>query len=101
MTAARNSAHDVQPQDRDSGPVERSWVRRSGQRGELTEKTQIGEQVEATFLDRDGNVQHAAGIVRRREDGVLAVESWADGVRSRTPVTRDANVNVLSRRPSR
>lgn len=101
MAAARNSPHDVQPQDRESGLVERSWVRRSRRRGELTEKPLIGERVEAIFLDRDGQVQHAAGIVRRDEDGVLAVESWADGIRRRTPVTRDANVNVLSRRPSR
>ncbi|SRR5579883_2326185 len=101
MAVARNSAHDVQPQDRDSGLVERSWVRRSRWGGELTEKPLIGEQVEATFLDGDGQLKHAAGIVRRGEDGVLSVESWADGVRRRTPVTRDANVSVLSRKPSR
>ena len=62
---------------------------------------EIGEQVEATFLDRHGHVQHAAGTVRRNDSGELIVESWAEGVRRQTFVTRDANVNVLSRKPSR
>ncbi len=101
MTASRNKPHDVQPQDRDSGLVARSWVRRSARRGELTEKALIGEQVEAAFLDGHGHLQHAAGTVRRNDSGELVVESWADGVRRETFVTRDANVNVLSRKPSR
>lgn len=101
MTAARNNPHGIRPQDRDSGLVERSWVRRSRRRGELTEEPLIGEQVEATFLDRAGHLQHASGTVRRNDAGGLVLESWAEGVRRQTFVTRDANVNVLSREPSR
>jgi hypothetical protein len=99
MAAARNN--NVQPQDRDSGLVARSWVSRSGRRGELTEKPLVGEHVEAAFLNRHGHLQHAAGTVRRDDSGELVVESWADGVRRETFVTRDANVDVLSRKPSR
>jgi len=78
---------DVQPQDKDSGLVERSWVRTHGKRGRLTERTLEGEHVEATFLDHHGHLQHAAGPVRRSDAGELVIESWADGVRSQTPVT--------------
>ncbi len=92
---------EVQPQDRDSGLVERSWVRRGGRHGELTEHTLEGKQVEASFFDRNGHVRHAAGLVRRDDAGGLIVESWADGVRSRTAVTRDAGVTVTRREPSR
>ncbi len=96
---------DVQPQDKDSGLVWREVVRertpRGLGRGVLTEETLEGKQVEATFLDKLGRVQHAAGTVRRNDAGELVVESWADGARSQTPVTRDANVEVIRREPSR
>jgi hypothetical protein len=57
-------------------------------------------RAEATFLDRDGPVQHAAEGVRR-DDGELAVESWAERVSRHAFVTGDTNANVLSRKPSR
>jgi hypothetical protein len=101
MTAAHNSPSDVQPQDRDSGLVERSWVRRSRRHGELTERTLEGKHVEVTFLDRNGHLQQEAGMVRRNDAGELVLESWADGVRRQTHVTRDASVNVPGREPSR
>ena len=89
---------DVKPQDKDSGLVERSWVRRSKRRGEFTERTREGEHVEATFLDRRGHMQHVAGVVRRNEAGELVVvESLAGGVSKDTAVTRDANVTVKGR----
>jgi hypothetical protein len=85
---------EMTPKDKDSGLVTRSWVRTHGKRGELTERTLEGEQVEATFLDRQGHMKHAAGPVRRNDAGELVVENWADGVRSETAVPRDANVDV-------
>jgi hypothetical protein len=96
---------EVKEQDKDSGLVWREVVRqrtpRGLGRGVLTEETLEGKQVKAAFLDRLGHVQHAAGIVRRNDAGELVVESCADGVPSQTFVTRDANVDVLSREPSR
>jgi uncharacterized protein YycO len=89
---------EVQPQDKDSGLVERSWVRTHRKGGQLTERTREGQEVEATFQNRHGHVQHAAGTVRRSDAGELVVESWADGVRTQTPVTRDANVDVIGRK---
>lgn len=89
---------EVQPQDKDSGLVERSWVRRSKRRGELTERTLEGEPVKVEFMDPQGHVQHASGIVQRSEAGELVVvESLAGGGRKETAVTRDANVERLSR----
>ena len=41
---------EVQPQDEDSGLVERSWVPTHRKGGTLTERTLEGGQVEATFL---------------------------------------------------
>jgi hypothetical protein len=92
---------EMKPWDEKSGLVERSWERKQhGEKaGVLTEETLEGEQVEATFLDRDGHLRREAGLVRRNDVGVLVVESWAEGVQKQTPVTRHANVDVLSRRP--
>jgi hypothetical protein len=96
---------DVQPQDKDSGLVWREVVRqrtpRGLGRGVLTEKTMEGEQVEAKFFDKCGHVQHVIGEVLRNASGELVVESWAEGIRKETFVTRDANVDVLNRKPSR
>ena len=89
---------EVKPQDERSGLVEREWVRRSERHGELTERTLEGREVDATWLDRQGHVRRASGTVVRSDTGELAIESWADGIRSQTPVTRDANVDVLPRR---
>ena len=89
---------EMQPQDTDSGLVERSWVRRGKRRGELTERTLEGEHVEAAFLDRRGHLQHASGTVRRSDAGELVVvESLTGGGRKETAVTRDANVERIRR----
>jgi hypothetical protein len=53
-----------------------------------------GKDVEAAFLDRNGHLQRVAGRVARSEAGELVVESWVDGVRKETAVTRDASVSV-------
>jgi hypothetical protein len=90
----------VREQDKDSGLVERSWVRLSKRHGKLTEHTLEGQPVEAAFLDGEGHPRHVTGPVRRDDAGVLVVESWADCIRRQTPVTRDANVTVISRKPS-
>lgn len=79
----------VQPQDKDSGLVEREWRRTSRRAGKLTERTLEGEPVRAGWLDRS-IMKQAAGIVRRNESGELVVRS-DDG--SETPVPRDANVD--------
>jgi hypothetical protein len=84
---------DVKEQDKESGLVERIWTRRSKRRGGLTERTLEGEPVEATFLDPQGGLHHAAGMVRRNGAGTLVIESWADGVRQETAVPRDASVD--------
>ena len=88
---------EVKPQDKDSGLVERSWVRDLG----YSERTLEGEQVEATILASPGNLfgglRHVAGTVCRNDAGELVVESWADGIRQETAVTRDANVDVKAR----
>jgi hypothetical protein len=63
------------------------------------ERTREGQEVEATFQDRHGHVQHAAGTVRRSDAGELVVESWAGAVRTHTPVTRDAKVTAKGRTP--
>lgn len=99
-TARHRHAHRgqiVQPQDRDSGLVERSWVRTSRRRGELTERTLEGEEVTASFLDRSGRLQNVAGKVTRNETGELVIESWSDGVRQETAVTREASVDLKRR----
>ena len=83
--------------DKDSGLVERSWVRTHRKGGRLTERPMLGHEVEARFLDRHGRLQHATGTVRRNEAGELVVESWTDNVRSETPVPRDASVDVKGR----
>jgi hypothetical protein len=88
---------EVRPQDKGSALVEKEWVRRTRRRGELTERTLEGEQVEATFLDQHGQLRHLAGTVRRNEAGELVVESWADGVQKETAVPRDASVTRGSR----
>ena len=79
----------VEPQDKDSGLVEREWRRTSRRGGKLTERTLEGEPVRAAWLDR-GIVKRAAGIVRRNDAGELVIRS-DDG--SETPVPRDANVD--------
>ncbi|AGA31710.1 hypothetical protein [Singulisphaera acidiphila] len=86
-----------QPQDLDSGLVERNWVRTSRKRGMMTERTLEGEDVSASFLDRLGQLQHVAGKVTRNDAGELVVESWMDGVRQEIAVTRNASVNVKGR----
>jgi hypothetical protein len=57
---------EVQEQDKDSALANWECVRRTKRRGGLTGRTLEGEQVEATYVDRDGHVQHAAGMVRRK-----------------------------------
>jgi hypothetical protein len=84
---------DMQPQDEDSGLVQREWVRRTRRRGELTWRT----LVEATFLDERGGLHHAAGTVRRNDAGELVVESRADGIRRQTAVPRGASVTIRGR----
>jgi hypothetical protein len=86
---------EVKPQDHGSGLVERRWERKNRRAGVLTERTLEGERVKAAWLDRQGHVQRVAGTVVRNADGELAIESLADGIRSQTPVTRDANVDVI------
>ena len=79
----------VQPQDKDSGLVEREW-RRTGRRGgKLAARTLEGEPVRAAWVDR-GIVKRAAGIVRRNDAGELVVRGDDD---TETPVPRDANVD--------
>jgi hypothetical protein len=89
---------EVQEQDKDSGLANWECVCRTKRRGGLTGRTLEGEQVEATFLDRDGHMQHAAGTVRRSDASELVVvESLSGRGRKETAVTRDANVTVRSR----
>jgi hypothetical protein len=88
---------EVQPQDENSGLVERKWARKDRKPGVYTERTLEGEQVKAAWLDQQGHVQRAAGTVVRTAAGELAVEGWADGVRQETAVSRDANVDVKRR----
>ena len=88
---------DVQPQDENSGLVERKWARKDRKPGVYTERTLEGDEVRAAWLDQQGHVQRTAGKVVRTSTGELAVESWADGVRQETPVSRDANVDVKRR----
>ena len=89
---------EVQPQDAKSGLVERLWTRERG----LKLRTLEGRKVKAKFLDPEGRLQQATGKVarnaRRRpgdQDRVKEGE-WREFV-----VTRDANVDVLGRKPSR
>jgi hypothetical protein len=89
---------EVQPQDQDSGLVERKWQRKNRRGGMLTERTLEGKDVKVAWLDRQGHLQRAAGKVIRNADGELVVESWADSVRQETPVGRDANVDVKAKR---
>lgn len=93
-------ADDAPPSDDESALVERTWVRRSKRGGELTERPMTGREVEATFLDDHGGLHRVSGSVRRNEAGELVVESWADGVRSETTVSRDASVTIRGQ-PSR
>ena len=51
----------------------------------------------AEFLDGQGRLQQAEGTVRRNDAGELVIESWAEGVRQETAVTRDANVDVKAK----
>lgn len=88
---------EVKPQDRDSGLVKRSWVRTKRRGGKTTERTLEGEEVTARFLDRHGQLQRVEGKVIRNAAGELVVESWADGVRKETAVSRDANVDAKNR----
>jgi len=88
---------EVKPQDRDSGLVERSWVRTSRRGGRVTECTLEGEEVSSRFIDRHGQLLKAEGRVIRNAEGELVIESWADGVRRETAVSRDANVEVKGR----
>ena len=88
---------EVQPQDQDSGLVEREWKRVGRRAGVLTERTLEGKDVKAAWLDGQGQVQRAAGKVIRNEAGQLAIETWADGIRRETTVTRDANVDRIGR----
>jgi hypothetical protein len=85
----------AQPQDKDSGLVEREWTRTVGQRrGKLTEHPMIGQQVTATFPAEPGNLfgglRRVSGTVTRNDAGKLVIRS-DDG--SETPVPRDANVD--------
>lgn len=91
------SEKHTQPQDRDSGLVERTWVRTSRRRGQLTERTLEGEHVQATWIDKSGKLQRAMGKVTRNAAGELAVESWSDGVRKESSVPREANVDRSQR----
>lgn len=56
-----------------------------------------GEEASARFIDRHGDLQRAAGRVIRNEAGELVIESWSDGGRQETAVTRDANVERTDR----
>lgn len=91
---------ETKPQDEASGLVSRTWQRLVGKtgkparRGLMTEQTLEGEQVEAQWLDERGELQRAAGTVVRTDEGQLAVETWADGIRRERTVPRDANVTV-------
>lgn len=93
---------DMKPQDENSGLVNRAWQRLVGKsgkpdrRGVMTETTLEGEQVEAQWLDEQGQLQHEAGTVVRNGAGDLAIESWADGIRRERTVPRDANVSVAA-----
>jgi len=87
----------VEPQDKDSGLVEREWRRTSRRGGKLTERTLEGEPVRAAWLDRD-IVNRAAGIVRRNDAGELVVRGDDD---TETPVPRVANVDRMDRGRSR
>jgi hypothetical protein len=88
---------EVQPQDENSGLVERKWARKDRKAGVFTERTLEGDEVKAAWLDQQGHVQRAAGKVVRTAAGELAVESWAGGVRQEATVSRDANVDVKRR----
>lgn len=88
---------EVKPQDKDSGLVQREWVRTSRRSGKVTERTLEGEEVSARFLDQHGQLRQAAGTVRRNDAGELVIETWAEGARKQTLVGRDANVEVLRR----
>jgi hypothetical protein len=93
---------EVQPQDKDSGLVVRTWTRREHQKkrrnqGDVTEQTLEGEDVQAAWMDAQGQVRRAAGKVIRNAAGELVIESWADGIRRESAVTRDANVDVIGR----
>jgi len=90
-------SNEVKPEDEKSGLVERKWQRKNRRAGVLTERTLEGEEVKAAWLDRQGHLQRVAGKVMRSESGELVVESWADGVRQETPVSRDADVDVKHR----
>ena len=84
----------VQPQEIDSGLVERTWTRASPSGGELSERPLEGKQVADRFIDPHGQLQHATGTVCRNGAGELVIESWADGLRQETAVPRDASVDV-------
>jgi hypothetical protein len=96
---------DTQQHDHDSGLVERTWTRtvgkdgKPGRNGVMTEQALTGKEVTASWIDPNaGGVRHAAGTVRRNDAGRLVIESWAEGVRRETEVTRDANVDIVGRR---
>jgi hypothetical protein len=80
--------------------VEREWIRTHAKGGELTERTLEGKDVKAEFLDRQDRLRQAEGTVRRNDTGELVIESWADGVRQETAVSRNANVDELAESPS-
>ncbi len=90
---------DMQPGDETSGLVKWTWERkhRKDKAGELTAETLEGKQVTATWQDLEGHIHHAEGEVVRTGAGELAIESRAGRVRRQTPVTRNANVDVISR----
>jgi hypothetical protein len=92
--AQETAAGEVQPQDQASALVAREWTRTTRRGGKLTERPMIGQEVEATFLDRHGGLQRVSGIVRRNDARDLVVRS-GDG--AETAVTRDANVTAKSR----
>ena len=96
--ARQTTPGEVQPQDKDSGLVERSWVRTSKRGGVLTERPRTGQHVEATFIGTHGHFQQVAGTVTRNDAGTLVVESWADGIRRETAVPLDAQVDVIRSR---
>jgi hypothetical protein len=89
-------AGEVKPQDADSGLVAREWRRTSRRRGQVTERTLEGEHIKAAWIDREGQMQRAAGTVIRNDAGELVVESWADGIRQEVTVTRDASIDIIA-----
>jgi 1,6-anhydro-N-acetylmuramate kinase len=83
--------NDVQEPDKKSALVHRETTH--PEPGEPAIQLQ-GRRVNAAFLDEQGGLHHASGIVRLdRETGELMVKGRVDGVRGQTVLPR-RNVNV-------